>query len=147
MFARPFVMMGQVPNTQRDVGGTCVFADVEGNPQKICLELPHASPEDRRIFLENPIKSTHFNPVFVVSEIVDQTTINSWSEHPFWLIAKKSWRGRDVYYQESILYELLGSSQYCNVIFVEVPRILFNPHKTLNDASNKNSAYWLRSPR
>lgn len=142
-FARPFVLMGQVPNTQRDVGGSCVFAEVDGRIQKICLELPHASPDDRKDFFENPEKATHFNPVFVAAEIPDQAVLNSWSNHPFWIIAKKSWRGRDVFYQESILYELLGSSQYCNVIFVEIPRILFNPHKTLADASNRQSDFWL----
>jgi hypothetical protein len=143
IFARPFVLMGQVPNTKRDVGGTCVFADVGGKVQKLCLELPHASSEDRKIFLEDPAKATHFNPVFVAAEILDNSILHAWADHPFWLVAKKSWRGRDVYYQESILYELLGSSQHCNVIFVEIPRILFNPHKTLFDAVNKTSDFWL----
>lgn len=142
---RPFVLMGQVPNTQKDVGGTCVFAQVGDRVQKLCLELPHAAPDDRRRYLEDPTLATHFNPVFVAAEIPNARALASWEDHPFWLIAKKTWRGRDVYYQESILYELLGSSSHCNVVFTEVPRVVFNPHKTLFDASGKMSSFWLGS--
>jgi hypothetical protein len=139
---RPLVIMGQVPNTQKDVGGTCVFAEVDGATQKLCLEVPHASADDRQKFLEDPRLATHFNPVFVAAEIPNKATLASWEGHPFWLIAKKSWRGRDVFYQESILYELLGSSRHCNVIFTEVPRFLFNPHKTIFDAASRTSQFW-----
>ena len=142
---RPFVLMGQVPNTGRDVGGTCVFATVDGIEQKICLELPHASPADRSLYLEDPRKATHFNPVFVAAELPSDEMIMRMENNPFWLISKKTWKGQDVYYQESILYELLGSSQFVNVIFVEIPRFLFNPHKTLQDAANKQFSDWISS--
>jgi hypothetical protein len=140
---RPFVLMGQVPNTGKDVGGSCVFTNVDGVEQKLCLELPHASPDDRKSFLENPDRATHFNPVFVAAEIPDRAWIAKTEDHPFWLISKKSWKGQDVYYQESILYEILGSSQYTNVIFAEVPRVVFNPHKTLLDAKGKKLKDWI----
>jgi hypothetical protein len=139
---RPFVLMGQVPNTSQDVGGTCVFTEIDGVQQKLCLEVPHASETDRKIFLENPHKATHFNPVFVAAEIPDENILRGWQDHPFWLVAKKSWQGRDTYYQESILYEMLGSSHYTNVIFTEVPRLVFNPHKTLKDAGSKTLRDW-----
>ncbi len=139
---RPLVLMGQVPNTARDIGGTCVFTSVAGVPQKLCLEVPHASPSCRANFLENPAKATHFNPVFVASEIFSNDSLRAWNDHAFWLIAKKSWRGKDVYYQESILYEMLGSSQYANVIFVEMPRLVFNPHKTLKDTHRVARSRW-----
>ncbi len=139
---RPFVMMGQVPNTSFDVGGSCAFTQINGQRQKICLERPHASPEDQRDFLSSSSIATHFNPVFVAAEIPHDQVVLSWADHPFWLVAKKSWRGQEVFYQESILYELIGSSEYCNLIFVEVPRLLFNPHKTLFDARNRHSAQW-----
>lgn len=142
-FARPVVTMGQVPNTARDVGGTCVFAEVEGEVQKLCLEVPHASETDRKVFLANPAKATHFNPVFVAAEIPDEATLRQWDDHPFWLVANKTWLGQKVCYQESILYEMLGSSKYTNVTFVEVPRILFNPHKGLPDARNRKRQHWL----
>jgi len=142
---RPFVLMGQVPNTGRDVGGSCVFAKVDGVEQKICLELPHASEVDKARFLGDPKKATHFNPVFVAAELPSDEMINRMENNPFWLISKKTWKGQDVYYQESILYELLGSSQFTNVIFVEVPRLLFNPHKTLLDAQNKQFVDWIKN--
>ena len=142
LLMRPLVLMGQVPNTARDVGGTCVFTTIDGLDQKLCLERPHASPEDQQRFLDDPVTSTHFNPVFVAAEVPSREVVQSWSNHPFWLIAKKSWNGREVLYQESILYELLGSSQYTNLVFVEVPRKVFNPHKTLADASGKHLSDW-----
>lgn len=141
--SRPFVLMGQVPNTGSDVGGTCVFSRINGIDQKLCLELPHSSPADRKEFLESSVKATHFNPVFVAAEIPDESMMAKMVDHPFWLISKKQWMGREVFYQESILYELLGSSQYTNVIFVEVPRYLFNPHKTLQDANHKQFHDWI----
>jgi Domain of unknown function (DUF4301) len=139
---RPLVLMGQVPNTGLDVGGGCVFTTIDGVPQKLCLEAPHASAADKRTFLENPALATHFNPVFVATEIPTPNALSNWNKHPFWLIAKKSWRGRDTYYQESILYEMLGNSQNTNAIFVEVPRFVFNPHKTLKDAAMKRRSHW-----
>ena len=139
---RPLVLMGQVPNTARDVGGTCVFTEIDGVRQKLCLEVPHATDADKKKFLEDPSKATHFNPVFVAAEIPNEASLKNWDNHPFWLVAKKSWQGRDTYYQESILYEMLGSSHYANVIFVEVPRLVFNPHKTLKDAGSKTLKNW-----
>ncbi len=143
LFDRPFVLMGQVPNSGTDVGGSCVLADVDGVRQKLCLELPHASPEDRARFLGDPKLATHFNPVFVAAEILTEEAYARLKHNPFWLVTKKSWENRDVYYQESILYELLGSSQFVNVLFVDVPRTIFNPHKALVDAQAKSIKDWV----
>ena len=143
LFDRPFVLMGQVPNTGHDVGGSCVIADVDGVRQKLCLELPHASPRDRAKFLNDSQLATHFNPVFVAAEIPSEESYARLKHNPFWLVTKKSWKNRDVYYQESILYELLGSSQFVNVLFVEVPRSIFNPHKALVDAQSKSIKDWV----
>jgi hypothetical protein len=140
---RPVVTMGQVPNTARDVGGTPVFAYVQGLRQKVCIEVPHVNPDDRVNFLENPVKSTHFNPVFSAMEIPDSAALLQWESHPFWLIANKKYRGKDVCYQESILYEMIGSSAYSNVVFVEIPRSLFNPHKSLADAKGRKLGSWI----
>ncbi len=143
LFERPFVLMGQVPNTGHDVGGSCVIADVDGVRQKLCLELPHASLQDRAKFLNDSHLATHFNPVFVASEILSEGSYARLKHNPFWLVTKKSWKNRDVYYQESILYELLGSSQFVNVLFADVPRSIFNPHKTLIDAQSKSIRDWV----
>jgi hypothetical protein len=139
---RKVVTMGQVSNTNQDVGGTPAFCEVYGVKQKLCLEVPHASFKDRKDFLENPQLATHFNPVFVAAEIPSKDDLSIWNDHPFWLVAKKTYRGQDVWYQESILYEMLGSSAFCNVTFVEVPRSLFNPHKSLTDASGRRLSNW-----
>ncbi len=141
---RPLVLMGQVPNTTKDIGGTCVFTNIDGRRVKLCLELPHASDADRQEFLEKPLKATHFNPVFVLAEIPCANAMLAWNDHPFWLVARKSWQGRDVFYQESILYEMLGCSDYANVVFTEVPRCVFNPHKSLNDAGQKRLSDWIK---
>lgn len=143
LYERPFVLMGQVPNTGHDVGGSCVIADVDGVRQNLCLELPHASPEDRTKFLNDPQLATHFNPVFVAAEIPSEDSYARLKHNPFWLVTKKSWKNHDVYYQESILYELLGSSQFVNVLFVDVPRSIFNPHKALVDAQSKSITDWI----
>lgn len=144
LFARPVVTMGQVPNTARDIGGTCVYTEVNGEWQKLCLEVPHASDADRQTFLADPKKATHFNPVFVAAELPSDEALQLWEDHPFWLIAKKMWLGKDVWYQESILYEMLGSSKYTNLTFVEIPRILFNPHKGLPDARGRQLSHWVK---
>jgi hypothetical protein len=143
LFDKPFVLMGQVPNTGSDVGGSCVLADVDGIRQKLCLELPHASPDDRARFLSDPKLATHFNPVFVAAEIPSEESYARLKNNPFWLVTKKKFENRDVYYQESILYELLGSSQFVNVLFVDVPRSIFNPHKALTDARSKSIKDWV----
>ena len=140
---RPFVSMGMVPNTAMDVGGTAVVANIEGEIHKVCLEVPHASAGDKAKFLEDPNMATHFNPVFVAVEVFSEDVLANWNDHPFWLIAKKKFRGQDVYYQESILYEMIGCSKYTNLIFFEVPRILFNPHKSLHDAQRRFLKSWL----
>ncbi len=145
VLSRPLVTMGHVPNSGKDVGGTAVFANVGGVRQKLCLEVPHASDDDRKKYLEDAAKATHFNPVFVAVEIPSVEQAELWKKHPFWLVAQKKWRGHDVFYQESILYELIGSSAYVNVVFTEIPRFLFNPHKSLADAGSRYLSDWIDS--
>lgn len=143
LFARPLNILGQVPNTGKDVGGTPVFADVEGNTQKLCLEVPHASSQDLVTFLQDPAQATHFNPVLVAAELTTEAFPIQDEAHPFWIVAKKQFGGQDVFYQETLLYELLGSSQFANVLFLEILRSLFNPHKTLADTAGKTLGDWM----
>jgi len=170
LFDRPVNTLGQVPNLGSDVGGTPVFLDVSPAkwnlrgeaPRKVCLELSHATPEDAEKTMRNPARATHFNPVFLAAEISDDTKAGQsargsretlaqqtsrlaryeWSNHPWWVIAQKKWRGEDVYYHESLLFEILGNSAMANVTFVEIPRFLFNPHKTLADSAKHSLADW-----
>ena len=134
IFKRPFNIMGQVPNTGNDVGGSAIFTDRGLGLETFCIEVPHASEADKASFLANPSKATHFNPVFCCAEIPsDPDYYEKLAEDIPWLLAKKKYAGKDVYYHETVLYEIIGSSRIANVIFTEVPRAVFNPHKTMAD--------------
>jgi hypothetical protein len=153
LYQRPFNILGQVPNSGRDIGGTPCFvikagANSESNPEilKICLELPHASDQDQQFFLKNPDFATHFNPVFVIAEIGSDPRYYSRQNQDFWLLAEKKHRGTSVVYFETVLFELLGNSQFANTLFIEIPRILFNPHKSLEDAAKRPPLTWPSSP-
>lgn len=133
LYDRPLNTLGQVPNSGKDVGGMPVFAKSESGDVTICLELPHVSSADRERFLENPKLGTHFNPAFVAAEIPTQHHSYDLQNCPFWILAEKNFHGHPVVYHEIVLYEILGNSLTSNVLFPEIPRILFNPHKTLLD--------------
>jgi hypothetical protein len=137
LYDRPLNALGQVPNNGKDVGGSPVRAEHENGEVSICLELPHASNEDRKNFLENPATATHFNPVFVAAEIPEDNAVYDLEQCPFWILAEKNIRGTPVVYHEIVLYEVLGNSYTANVLFPEIPRRLFQPHKTLLDGVKK----------
>jgi hypothetical protein len=146
--ARPLSVFGVVRKEIGDVGGGPVFAQLpDGTHVKICLEMPHASKEDAQEYFGNKGRATHFNPVLVFFEL--RTHQRSHTQNPrsgrivqpgqlfdehFWLLARKEFKGRKVCYHETVLYELIGNSARTNVLFVEVPRTLFKPHKTLLDS-------------
>ncbi len=141
LFSRPVNVLGQVPNSGKDVGGTPVFAITPGGRrEKVCIEVAHVSPLQVESVLRDPAVATHFNPVFVASELVDDFSGYS-SEHPYWSCVRKKFEGVDVFYHESFLYEILGSSSLSNAVFVEIPRSLFNPHKTLDDAASASVTF------
>ena len=153
LYARPVNVLGQVPNTQRDVGGTPCFITMpdtdsdtrRGGPKrgKVCLEVPHATPDDKLAKLANHELATHFNPGFCAVEITSDPQYYSKRNHHFWLMAEKTYRGQAVVYYETVLYELIGHSDFANTVFVEVPRQVFHPHKTLRDALDRTLASWL----
>lgn len=146
--SRPLSVFGVVRKEVGDVGGGPVFAQLpDGTHVKICLEMPHASKEDAQEYFGNKGRATHFNPVLVFFELRTHQYSHTpnprsgrivqpgqlFDEH-FWLMAKKEFKGRKVCYHETVLYELIGNSAGTNVVFVEVPRTLFKPHKTLLDS-------------
>ncbi len=143
LYARPVNMLGQVPNSGKDVGGTPVWTRTPRGNVRICLELPHASAADRQAFIADPAKATHFNPVFVAAEIATDLSSYQDSRDIFWIMACKQFDGRDVYYHETVLYELLGNSLLANSVFMEIPRFLFNPHKSHNDTLTNRRDDWL----
>lgn len=139
LYNRPVNTLGQVPNTGTDVGGSPVIVETMGQKIALCIEVPHATSEDKKTFLENSQKATHFNPVFVAAELKDSPPTQ---DHPFWVLAQKTWKGKKVFYFEDILYECLGNSRFANPVFVEVPRLLFNPHKSLEDVNYESLSDW-----
>jgi len=144
LYDRPVNTMGMVPNTQNNIGGSPVFVNFHNLPIKLCIELPHVSSEDREKYLVPPEKATHFNPVFVVSEIPKTSDYYSQFEESSWVLAKKSYKGQEVYYHESVLYELISDSLLSNCAFVEIPLLLFNPHKSITDSVGKKFTDWNR---
>ena len=142
LYGRPVNLLGQVPNTGKDVGGTPCLIDGPKGPAKVCLELPHASPEDQKTYFANPARATHFNPVFVAAELSIDDVYGT-KTGDYWLLSEKLYRGEPVVYVETVLYELLGNSDLANCAFVEVPRDVFNPHKTMADAKGRDLKSWL----
>ncbi len=141
-YDRPLNFLGLVPNTGKDVGGSGVFCKWGDTYAKVCLEVPHASEQDVTKFFKDPSKATHFNPVFCAVEITSDSAYYAKLNNDFWLLAEKSYLGSPVLYHESVLYELIGNSAFANTVFVEVPRSVFNPHKTLSDGSDKSLKSW-----
>ena len=135
-FERPVNTVGQVPNSGMDVGATAVLCEDDKKREfVIALEPPHASPEDKANIFLNPEVATHFNPAFVASEIVDDTSVYQNENYDLWIKAEKQFKGTPVMYHESVLYELLGNSIMSNVCFPEISRILFHPHKSVKDTT------------
>lgn len=143
LYARPVNTLGQVPNNGKDMGGTPVFAQWQGRRVKICLELPHMREEDITHIAHNPARATHFNPVFAACELKTDYDTNS---SPFWLAAHKTFAGQKVMYHETLFSEVIGNSMFCNTLFVEVPRTIFNPHKCITDAKDRGIEDWGFSP-
>ncbi len=132
LYMRPVNTMGQVPNTQNNVGGTPMFVRFKNSRVKVCLEAAHSSKVDLEKFFKDSSKATHFNPVYVAAELNFVADHYERYDDNFWILAKKSYKAKTVYYHESVLYELLGNSIMANVVFVEIPRFLFNPHKSVD---------------
>ncbi len=100
---------------------------------KICIEGPHVSEADSKQFLTK--EGTYFNPVFVATEVPRPAFLpRDWRDR-FQILARKSYEGQPSIHLESVLYELLGNHISSNLIFVEVSRKLFNPHKSYRDGN------------
>ncbi len=143
LFQRPLNVLGMVPNTGNDVGGTACIVDIDGEKIKICLEVPHASDEDKLKHL-NSARDSFFNPVFILAELSNNLD-TAYQAHPFWTIAQKTFKGQKVYYHEELLSEVLGNSVSANCLFVSLPRSTFNPHKTVFDSKGRNFNHWFKS--
>lgn len=146
---RPLSVFGVVRREKGDVGGGPVFAKIsDGSIVKLCMEMPHANPDDAQEYFSETGKVTHFNPALVFFEMrthtYEQTNegkkvnfVQLFDER-FWLLSKREYKGTPVCYHETVLYELLGNSATTNLIFLEVPRSLFKPHKSYLDCLEQN---------
>lgn len=142
LFDRPLNFLGQVPNSGKDSGGVPVVIDMEDGETSICLELPHFSKADQTRIQDMKF-ATHFNPVFASVELQPQIGNYEHDQNPYWVFAEKQWNGKTVYYHESLLYEMIGNSKFANLLFVELPRSIFNPHKTLDDGRGQTLKQWI----
>ncbi|KAB8033407.1 DUF4301 family protein [Fluviispira multicolorata] len=145
---KPISVFGVVRKEVADVGGGPVFAALpDGTTIKLCLEMPHANEEDAREYFGPRGKATHFNPVLAFFELKTHTRafestpsigkkveFSKLFDERFWLLSKKEYKGTPVCYHETVLHELIGNSATTNLVFIEVPRTLFRPHKSYFDS-------------
>lgn len=142
LYQRPLNFLGQVPNSGNDQGGMPLVIEGEFGEQAVCLENSHLD-EANRGRLSDPLFATHFNPVFVAAELQATNEYYQQQTNEHWLFAAKQWRGQASYHYESLLYEMLGNSVMANLVFMELPRSVFNPHKSVDDVKNRCLADWI----
>lgn len=132
LFNKPFNILGQVPNTENNVGGLPLFIKQDGVVCKVCVEGPHISPEDSK-FLKESKSAQFFNPVLVCAESSFDENYYLNNGKDLAIVAEKNFRGQKSYHCEYVLYELLGNSSLANVIFIGVSSNLFKPNKSILD--------------
>ncbi|APJ03841.1 DUF4301 family protein [Silvanigrella aquatica] len=144
----PVSVFGVVRKEVADVGGGPIFAELpDGTKIKLCIEMPHASEEDAIEYFGSRGKATHFNPVLAFFElrthkrsfdkeasVGKKVNYSKLFDERFWLLTKREYKGKPVCYHETVLHELIGNSATTNLIFIEVPRTLFRPHKSYFDS-------------
>lgn len=146
---KPLSVFGVVRRENGDQGGGPVFATMpNGKTIKICLEMSHVNEADRNKYFGEGGTLPYFNPVLVFFETQtfegQHTDFNALIDDDFWLLSKRQYLNSQVYYHETVLYELIGNSEKTNLVFVEVPRSLFKPHKYFIDSIGKTrKAYGL----
>lgn len=136
---RPVRVCGMVKNVDEPGGGPFWVRDATGEDSVQVVETAQIDPDSKE---QQAIltASTHFSPVDLVCGLSD------WKGRPFDLrkyvdskavfISRKSKSGRDL---KALEHPGLWNGAMANwiSIFVEVPRITFNPVKTINDLLRK----------
>jgi hypothetical protein len=150
--ALPVSVFGVVKKEDNDVGGGPVFIRLpSGEQAKLCMEMPHANASDSQKYFAAGGKCTHFNPVLTFFELKTHgiapgggkaksknVDFRRLFDDRFWMLARKEHQGKSVCYHETVLYELIGNSATTNLVFVEVPRDLFVPHKTIFESLGRS---------
>ena len=136
---RPLRVCGVVKNTG-DPGGGPFW--VKGEDGSTTLQIVEMSQIDMENSHQSALiaEATHFNPVDIVCGIRDykgdKYELSTFADHSSGFIAQKSWNGKKIKALELPgLWN--GAMARWNTVFVEVPRITFNPVKTVNDLLNK----------
>ena len=130
---RPLRVCGMVPNVGDPGGGPFWVRGADGRATRQIVESSQVDMdrEDQRRVWES---STHFNPVDLVCGLSDyrgrRFDLTGFADPQAGFISVKSSRGRTLKALELPgLWN--GSMAHWNTVFVEVPRITFNPVKTV----------------
>jgi len=134
-FNRPLRVCGVVPNTGEPGGGPFWVRHSNGSLSLQIIESSQVNPvelEQQAIWKA----STHFNPVDLVCGLKDfqgkPFNLKEFSDPEMGTISRKSHEGRELKALELPgLWN--GAMARWNTLFVEVPRITFNPVKTIFD--------------
>jgi hypothetical protein len=134
-FNRPLRVCGVVPNTGEPGGGPFWVRHSNGSLSLQIVESSQVNPvelEQQAIWKA----STHFNPVDLVCGLKDfqgqPFYLKDFSDPEMSIISRKSHEGRELKALELPgLWN--GAMARWNTLFVEVPRVTFNPVKTISD--------------
>lgn len=130
---RPIRVCGVVKNTGAPGGGPFWVRDSNGNISLQIVESSQINPEFRENIMS---KSEYFNPVFMVCGIRDlngnKFDLTQYVDENTGFISQKSKDGKDLLAMELPgLWN--GAMAKYNTMFVEVPKSIFSPAKTIFD--------------
>lgn len=150
---RPLSVFGVVPIDAQDVGGIPVYAkNPLGDVFKVCIESSHISENDRSRLFQSGQPHGHFNSALVFVETYmnyshrhgsiksERVNFSELASTDVFLIAKKQHKGQSVLYHELAMFEILSHSEHVNSIFVEIPRSLFKPNKSILDLVHSSAS-------
>jgi hypothetical protein len=149
MFNRPLRVCAVVSN-EGEPGGAPFWVDEgDGRPTPQIVEGAQVDKSDRRqSFLWS--RAEYFNPVDMVCCTKDHRgkkfQLKEFVNHEAYLITQKSEKGKWLKVLEHPgLWN--GSMAYWNTVFVEMPLVIFNPVKTVEDLLRPQHRQWARKPR
>jgi hypothetical protein len=130
---RPIRVCGMVKNDGQPGGGP-FYVHVDGTPQKQIVEKAQIATDNYNHQLM--LKSTHFNPVFMVLDIHDMNgqkyDLSKFRNEEHYFVVEKSQKGQKVQFLEQPgLWN--GSMENWITLFVEIPNEIFSPVKTVLD--------------
>ncbi len=130
---RPIRVCGMVKNEGQPGGGP-FYVDVDGIPKKQIVEKAQIATDNHNHQLM--LRSTHFNPVFMVLDIQNingqKYDLSKYRNEEHYFVVEKSQKGKKVQFIEQPgLWN--GSMENWITLFVEIPNEIFSPVKTVLD--------------